>query len=408
MGSGFLISCVSLQNSLLVLIRKIFVEYNQYADTRSLYVHWPFCPYKCHFCPFVAIANHDDFMHEYHESLIKEIKMFSQKQFNKQPLETLYLGGGTPSTYPDKLLLDMFGTLRDSFDFSQISEITIEANPGTVRQEQLDVWKEVGITRLSIGVQSLNDTILKNLNRHQRAEDVYRLIGWAAEKFEVLSIDLIIGLPGVSEEEWKKMLQEIVTWPIKHLSMYFLSIHENTPLYFRIKKNDIVLAPDEATVDLYYWSVDLLEKHGFAQYEVSSFAQSGSESLHNQVYWDRRPYKGFGIGACSFDGSVRFQNEKNLKKYIDSLENGKTVTAFSETLTPEDEHLEKVMLGLRRKKGLALQDVLTKLSSEKRELFLEKIGELEKGNFVRRDGDKLYLTPTALAVENEIAVTLSF
>ena len=384
------------------------MDYNPQSDTRSLYIHWPFCPYKCHFCPFVAIANQDGFMGEYHQILLKEIKDFSQSHQNMGPLETIYLGGGTPSTYPNKLLLDTFDTLRSNFDFSQISEITIEANPGTVQEGQLEVWKQAGITRLSIGVQSLNDKILENLNRHQKAKDVYRLVNNAAGKFDSLSIDLIIGLPGVTQEEWKALIKEIVTWPIEHVSMYFLSIHENTPLYFRLKKNEISLAPDEVTVDLYYWSVDMLEQNGFAQYEISSFAKKGRESQHNQVYWDRKPYKGFGLGACSFDGTSRIQNEKNLKRYLEGVQEGTMSTVFSEKLTLEDTNLEILMLGLRRKQGVVIQEVLQNLSEEKRKKFLQKVGELEKGNFVRRDGERLYLTPAALAVENEIAVKLTF
>ena len=384
------------------------MEYNLQASTSSLYIHWPFCPYKCQFCPFVALARHEDFIEEYHRALIKEIENFAKGHEKMEPLKTIYLGGGTPSTYPNKLLLDTFGTLRSTFNFNQISEITIEANPGTVQADQLKVWKQVGITRLSIGVQSLNDKILENLNRHQKAKDVYRLVDRAAGMFNSLSIDLIIGLPGVTETEWKQLIKEVVTWPIEHVSMYFLSIHENTPLYFRIKKKDIVLAPDEATVDLYYWSVNMLEQYGFTQYEISNFAKEGYESKHNRVYWDRKSYKGFGLGACSFDGAARFQNEKNLKRYLENVQKGTMITIFSETLTLQDVRLEVLMLGLRRKQGVIVEEVLHNLPEEKKNKFLCRVEELEKGNFVRRDKERLYLTPAALAVENEIAVKLSF
>lgn len=383
------------------------MHYDVQADTRSLYIHWPFCPYKCHYCPFVAIAGHDQFMHDYHKSLMAEIETFASQMPSKLSLDTIYLGGGTPSTWPNELLLDMSDRLRSMFCMDSISEITIEANPGTVEPGKLEVWKEAGITRISIGVQSLNDEVLANLNRHQKVSDVYRLIDNAAPLFNNLSIDLIIGLPGVSQEAWKKMVIEICQWPITHVSLYFLSIHEETPLYFRIKKKEITIIPDDEMVDLYYWSVETLQKYGLMQYEISSFARVGYESKHNQVYWDRKPYKGFGMGACSFDGKARFQNEKNLSKYLINALKGQDLTSAGDQLTQEEVRLEKLMLGLRRKNGVVMSEIINELSEEKQAIFKERVRELEKGSLVRCDGDKLYLMPHALAVENEIAVTLS-
>lgn len=383
------------------------MHYDVQANTRSLYIHWPFCPYKCHYCPFVAIAGHDQFMHDYHKSLMAEIETFAHQVPQKLSLDTIYLGGGTPSTWPNELLLDMSGRLRSMFCMDSISEITIEANPGTVEPGKLEVWKEAGITRISIGVQSLDDAVLANLNRHQKASDVYKLIHTAAPLFNNLSIDLIIGLPGVSQEAWKKMVIEICQWPITHVSLYFLSIHEETPLYFRIKKKEITIIPDDEMVDLYYWSVETLQKYGLMQYEISSFARAGFESKHNQVYWDRKPYKGFGMGACSFDGKARFQNEKNLSKYLINALKGQDLTIAGDQLTQEEVRLEKLMLGLRRKNGVVMSEIINELSEEKQAIFKERVSDLEKGSLVRCDGDTLYLMPHALAVENEIAVTLS-
>jgi oxygen-independent coproporphyrinogen-3 oxidase len=382
------------------------VRANSITDSRSFYIHWPFCPYRCHFCPFVAISGQDHLMDVYHEAIMKEIEMFAQECPVKQPLETIYLGGGTPSTWPDKLLLDMFGTIESTFDVTKISEITIEVNPGTVSKEQLDVWKTAGITRLSIGVQSLNDEVLKKLNRHQKASDVFRLIDWAEGKFESLSIDVIIGLPGIEEKEWKAMIKQIVQWPIQHVSMYFLSVHENTPLYTRLVKNELRLPPQDPIVDLYYWTVAMFEKHGLKQYEISSFARQGYESQHNQVYWDRKPYKGFGIGACSFDGTVRHQNIKNVMRYMEALKKGEGVKASDETLTLQQVHLEKVMLGLRRMKGLAVADVTESMTQEQQEKFFKRIKEFEKEGIIREETKRIYLNKASLAVENEVAIRL--
>jgi len=355
----------------------------------------------------VAIAGHDDLMEEYDAALNVEIKRFAAECPGKLNLDTIYIGGGTPSTWPDKLLLDTFGTIKSTFAMQKISEITLEVNPGTVKKEQFSIWKEAGITRLSIGVQSLNDAVLANLNRHQKASDVHKLLGWAQEeRFENLSVDVIIGLPEISSDEWKAMIKELVTWPIKHVSMYFLSIHENTPLATRLQNNELRLPQEDPIVDLYYWTVDIFEKHGLKQYEISSFARKGFESQHNQVYWERKPYKGFGIGACSFDGKVRYQNIKNEARYVQALKKEVDVVASCEELKPEQIKLEKVMLGLRQMKGFNLFDVAAVMTKEEEEKFLERVKEFKEKKIITQEGSRIYLKKKKYAVENEVAIKL--
>jgi oxygen-independent coproporphyrinogen-3 oxidase len=383
------------------------VHYNYSAPTRSLYIHWPFCPYKCHFCPFVAISAHDQFMEQYHRALCKEINTFADSVSGKLPIDTIFMGGGTPSTYPNHLLLDMLGTLRNRFDIMPTCEITLEVNPGTVSLDKLEAWKEGGINRLSIGVQSLKDSVLKNLNRHQSAADVAYAITHAHALFENLSVDLIIGLPGVTEAEWKEVLRNVVAWPLKHVSVYFLTVHEDTPLYFKVKNQKAVLPCDDALVDLYSWSVDFLAAHGIHRYEVSNFARSGFESRHNRIYWERKPYKAFGLGACSFDGMRRFQNEKNLMKYMAAIDSDTTVTTFSEELTREQVYLERMMLGIRQSKGIMVSELMEGLLEDQKAHVLTHIQSLKEHGFVCEDSQRLVLTPKGLSVENSIALQLS-
>ena len=383
------------------------MQYNYLASTRSLYIHWPFCPYKCHFCPFVAIASHDQFMERYHKALCTEIERFADQSDQKLQIDTIFLGGGTPSTYPDNLLLDMLSILRNRFDIMPSCEVTIEVNPGTVVKEQFAVWQKGGITRLSIGVQSLKDSVLKKLNRHQSAADVAYVINNAKDVFENVSIDLILGLPDVSHEEWKELLHAVVTWPIKHLSVYFLTVHEDTPLYFKVKTNKVTLPCDDSLIDLYTWSVNFLAEHGFNRYEISNFSRPGYESQHNTVYWERKPYKAFGLGACSFDGSARFQNEKSLMKYMEEIEGGRQVTIFSEVLTRKQTYLERVMLGIRRPNGVLMRELMDDLSVDEKERIQEQIVWLKTNGFVSEDNDRLILTSVGLSVENTIALQLS-
>lgn len=346
-------------------------------------------------------------MERYHMALRAEVAAYARCFSRKMPLDTLFLGGGTPSTYPDHLLLDMFGTLKEVFNFSATAEITIEVNPGTVRPEQLQLWKDIGINRLSIGVQSLKDPVLRKLNRLQSAADVYKALELAQPLFENISIDLIVGLPGVSEDDWKELLHTIVTWPIKHVSVYFLTVHENTQLYFGIKTKKVTLPCDDTVVDLYYWTIDFLAKHHFMQYEISNFAHVGYESRHNQAYWNHVPYKAFGLGACSFDGTRRIQNQKNLMKYLEGVEQHTDITTFAEELTPEQHRLERLMLGLRRSRGMQFEALMDGLSDEQQSVLEKRIADCMEKKLLERKGDRVVLTPTGLAVENEIIVTLS-
>ncbi len=382
------------------------IQYDCRATTQSLYIHWPFCPYKCHFCPFVAIASHDEYMEQYHKTLITEIKSFAQTLPNRLHLKTIFFGGGTPSTYPDHLLLDTFATLKDVFDFDPDIEISIEVNPGTVRKEQLVLWQRLGINRLSIGVQSLKDTVLSTLNRHQKAQDVRTLVVQAASLFPMLSVDLILGLPGVSRIEWQDTLAEVVTWPINHISIYFLTVHEETPLYFKVKTNRVTLPSDDDMVDTYHWTCNFLAQHDLQQYEISNFARANKMSKHNTTYWERKAYKGFGLGACSFDGINRLQNEKNLMRYMEGVEQGKNIIIFAESLTSKQIHLERLMLGLRRSCGISSHELLQELSAQEQSHFLmQKEVLIAQQLLIEKDG-ALALTPNGLVVENEVITKL--
>lgn len=382
------------------------LSYDTAIETTALYIHWPFCPYKCNFCPFVAIAGHDQYMQVYHKALVGEIEQFARACYVKSPIRTLFFGGGTPSTYPNELLLDMFGTLEKEFNLSELAEVTIEVNPGTVTYEKLLVWKKAGINRLSIGVQSLKDAALHALNRKQNAQDVLWLIPTAATLFDNISIDLIVGLPGINPQEWKELMETIVTWPITHVSMYFLDVHEDTPLYFKVQSNKVTLPVDDQVVDSYRWSVDWLRKHNFEQYEISNFARPGFKAMHNSIYWERRPYKGFGLGACSFDGQRRFQNQKNLMKYVAMAPDFQELHFFAEELTLAQRHREQVMLGLRCQKGMRLNELCIHNNADHYASIEKQVRELEDKQLIRYASNRIIVSPAGLAVQNEIAVRL--
>lgn len=383
------------------------MTYSTLVMPRSLYIHWPFCPYKCHYCDFVALASHEEFMLEYYVALSKEVSSYLNTFHAPLELDTIYIGGGTPSTMPDDLMVGLFKILKSKTVFSQDYEVTIELNPGTIRPGSLALWQNLGINRVSIGVQSLKDEVLHGLNRHQRSADVFKVLKEASSYFPKLSIDLILGLPGVSDHVWKEMLGRLVQEPIGHISIYFLMIHEKTPLFIGVQTGKIVISGDDEQVELYHWTREFLASHGFAQYEISSFARTGQESRHNQVYWHRKPYKAFGLGASSFDGRVRSTALKNLTQYCRRLCEGKDVIDFAEELTPEQVFVERVMLGLRQMSGMTLEDMIADLEHAQQKIIIERINELQNQGLMRYNGKSLCLTPAALAVQNEVVHRLT-
>jgi len=345
-------------------------------------------------------------MERYHLALKKELTLWGNPA-DKANIRTIFFGGGTPSTYPSELLLDTFGTIKDVVNMAQRAEVTIEVNPGTVRKEQLELWKSIGINRLSIGVQYAKDRVLQALNRHHSKDDVMYVLELAPKFFENISVDLMLGLPGVSERAWKEFVKEVVTWPISHVSLYCLMLHENTSLFFRVQRNNVVLPEDSVIRRLYLWTVDFLAKHGIYQYEVSNFARKGCESLHNLAYWKRHAYKGFGLAACSFDGINRTQNESNLTMYLSKVESGILPVNFSEKLTESDERLEKIMLGLRRITGIPCSLLKDGVSKSTWDMVFRKVLLFEEQGLLVRDGDNIRLTTTGFIVENELITELS-
>lgn len=346
-------------------------------------------------------------MEQYHKALVREIRVFGEQIAHKELIDTIFIGGGTPSTYPPDLLLDMLGILKSVGTLHPGTEITLEVNPGTVTEQKIEAWAAAGINRLSIGVQSLKDSVLKNLNRHQSAQDVYNVLNQVQGLFDNVSVDLIIGLPGVHEDEWKALINTVVTWPITHLSMYFLTVHEQTPLYFRVKQGELALPCDDAVVDLYYWSRDTLAAHGLQQYEISSFARPGNQCRHNSVYWERKPYKGFGLGAHSFDGATRYQNEKNIMKYMAAIDANKDASVWAENLSRAQIHQERVMLGLRKVQGFAISELFSDLTQAEQQSLEQRMHELALQGWLHLEDDWVRLTPKGLSVENHIALKLS-
>lgn len=353
---------------------------------------------------------------QYHNALCNEIRDFSVKGAgegdNKGEIKTLFIGGGTPSLYPLGPLRELFDILHKNFCLRNLKEATIEVNPGDVTTEHLETWRSLGLNRLSIGVQILDEDILKSVNRHQKNSAVIELLQKAPNYFDNISVDLILGLPGTTDKIWFDTLKFVTSHNIKHLSVYTLTIYEKTPLYFKICPksplyNKKISLPDEDwLVDTYEKTIKMLEERGFFQYETSNFSKQNYESIHNKAYWDRRPYKGFGLSAASFDGKNRLVNSGNLLKYLDYWLRSKGPTpVLEEELSSEDVLLEELMLGLRQKKGLDLRRMLYSLEREFPK-FKEKIADLKEKGLVEEKDGFVFLSTRGMFLENEIVLNL--
>jgi oxygen-independent coproporphyrinogen-3 oxidase len=379
---------------------------------RMLYIHWPFCAAKCHYCDFVAMQDHHDFSLQYHKALCNEIRAFvrARPQVHKTPIDTIFFGGGTPSLYPLALLEELFALLRELFDLSAVQEISLEVNPGGQTREHFQVWRALGINRLSVGVQVLDDAVLARLNRPQKTEEVMDFFATAPEFITNLSVDTIIGLPGVTRAGWEKTVETCLRWPVSHMSLYFLTIHENTPLYHGVKAGTITIPRDEQVLAQYEWTTQRYAEAGFVQYEISNFARPGFESKHNQGYWNRVPYYGFGIGAASFDGAARCINKKKLSGYISYFQSSDVIGdgwhGVCERLTHQQAVLEELMLGLRQQSGVGLHRMVYLCSMSQKKSFTMVCDQLVSDGYLVVEDAVMRLTRKGQIFENEVIVML--
>ena len=355
---------------------------------RGLYIHIPFCVNKCPYCDFNSYSGMYHLAEEYFDALIAHAKQFRYQSFN-----TVYIGGGTPTSVDAQLISKLMYYVFAYFDISIDAEITIEANPATITPETLEIYRKSGITRISIGVQSFSDLVLSHLGRiHDSAQAKCAVMDASAAGFENISIDLMFSVPGQSYPLWAYDLSYATTLPVSHISCYGLKIEPGTEFF----KNEITPMPDEEDRKLYHYAVDFLNSRGFMQYEISNFSLPGKHSRHNMIYWTGGEYLGLGAGAYSYVGGKRFSCIKSVKDYI-RFANGKISDVYENiTLISEHEQIrEKVMTGLRLCSGIDIEDVLRLTTKEKLKTYVD-------GGFMKVNKNKIAFTPKGFDVSNYI------
>jgi len=322
----------------------------------GIYIHIPFCKSRCHYCDFystVKLTYIDDFV----AALMTELRLRQNAWANKK-IETIYFGGGTPSLLSGVQIKMILDNIAHFFDIDNDCEITLEANPENLTVKYLNQLKQTPINRISLGIQSFNDDVLKLLNRsHNASKAIYRIEQLQSSGLTNISVDLIYGIPGLSFLEWENTLFQFLNLKVPHLSAYHLTFEEKTVFGHLLKNNKINPVDESQSFAQYNLLCQMINAQGFEHYEISNFAKQGKFSRHNSNYWNSTPYLGLGPAAHSFDGHTRQWNEANVFKYINHLESGKLPSQEKEVLTPVDKFNDYIVTRLRTKDGINLDEI---------------------------------------------------
>ena len=373
----------------------------------GLYVHIPFCAKKCNYCDFLSAPADDSTKKRYVDALCKELE--SYKALTKEyELATVYFGGGTPSVLDVSLTEQLLGAIRKCFTIAAEAEITVEVNPGTATPDKLRRYRELGINRLSIGVQSAKEEELKLLGRIHSFEDAKNTVIWAREAgFENISVDIISALPGQSLRDYQENVEAILSLNPEHISSYSLIIEETTPfyeLYAEGKEKESDLPEEETDRAMYAYTKERLEKAGFIRYEISNYARPGFESRHNSSYWTGTEYLGVGLGASSLFTNARYHNETDLLAYMEEVEAGKDVRREIERLVLEEQMEEFMILGLRRMCGVSRAEFQKRFGRPLETVYGSALQKLKKQELITIEGDRIALTELGIDVSNQVFV----
>lgn len=320
----------------------------------AVYVHVPFCKSKCVYCDFYSVVSEK--FDEYFSHLLREIDLY-EEVLSESEIKTVYFGGGTPSVVPPSFLKMVLEKLeRVSRGFTP-DEITIEVNPESVETEKLKIYKQIGINRISLGVQACDDTVLKNAGRLYKEETLKKKAKIVLEQFENVNFDFILGLPGETDITLKKDFRFLEEFPPQHVSLYLLEVDERTRLFDLIQKGLVELPEEDDVERRHDLFVEFLKERGFLRYEISNFAKPGKKSLHNLFYWRNENYLGLGVSAGGHIGRFRYVNASDLKEYEEKITKGELPYEYVHENTEEEEALETVFMGLRIKEGVELNRV---------------------------------------------------
>ena len=363
----------------------------------ELYVHIPFCVRKCQYCDFLSGPSDEETKDRYIEALLKEIR--AAEHTENYEIVSVFIGGGTPSALKAEAIASIMRTLQEQFFFCEDAEVTIEANPGTVDLEKLTIYRNVGINRLSLGLQSTDAEELKLLGRIHSYEEFLKSYEWAREAgFSNINIDLMFAIPGQTGEAWRQHLYQVAELNPEHISAYSLIIEEGTP--FAEQNLDL---PDEDTeYQMYEDTAEILERYGYRQYEISNYAKQGYMCRHNAGYWQRLEYLGFGLGASSLYGGMRFSNTHQMQEYLKESRNPDQIRKDVTVLSRNEQIEEFMFLGLRMTEGISEKKFEENFDVRLMDVYGDILQKYEETGFMEHIETKWRLTRKGIHVSNHI------
>ena len=370
----------------------------------SVYIHIPFCATKCYYCAFNTYAFHKEQARAYLTALRTEMELYAPET---DPLQTIFIGGGTPSILSADSLTQLFADIHQHFQITPNAEITVECNPGTVDAEKLRVMRDNGVNRLSFGLQAMQDDTLKQLGRIHTVDEFLQSYRLAREGgFENINIDLIFALPDQKMEAWHHTLNEVISLEPAHISAYNLVMEETTPFYEWWQAGKLHLPSEDTEADMFQYTIETLTAHGYMHYEICNFARPDYYAKHNLVYWDNQPCIGLGVGASGYVNGVRYSNIRGIAPYIDELSERNKPIADTERLTGDAEKSETLMLALRKQEGISLDAYQDRFGEEIEVAFGDILKKWLDLQLLERTPTHLRLTPRGLFLANEVFIEL--
>jgi oxygen-independent coproporphyrinogen-3 oxidase len=366
----------------------------------GIYIHVPFCIKKCGYCDFYSVKWDEESENSYIRSAIDEIKGY--RELEDYIVDTIFIGGGTPSVIMPQNIEKLIAAVKDTFTVAQNAEISMEANPNSLSQN-LKIYKETGINRLSIGIQSLKDDILKRIGRIHNFSEALQAIDLAQKQgFDNINADVMFNIPGQTLEDITDTIYQLISKDIRHISFYSLKLEEGTQMY-SLEKNKVITMPvEDLEREMYYAGRTIMEEHGLMQYEISNFAVKGYECRHNLKYWNQVEYIGIGPSAHSFMGNTRYSNPSNLKEY--TLSSGKEgfKRNIQEVMDEDELMFEYIMLRLRLTEGLKFAEFKNKFNRDFEETYKAQIEKLLKDNLIYLDDEGIRLTHRGMDISNYV------
>lgn len=371
------------------------------TQSTSAYIHIPFCEHICYYCDFNKVFLEGQPVDEYIEALLKEARL-SLAQNPVDKMETLYVGGGTPTSLNATQLDWLLSGLREVLPYKD-GEFTVEANPGDLSGDKLDVMKNYGVNRLSMGVQTFDDRLLKKIGRKHTAQDVYDTIRLLEEKdFWNVTIDLIYALPGQSLESFHDTVTRALALDLPHYALYSLILENQTMFMNWVRRGKMHLPEQELEAQMYAETIEAMEKAGRKQYEISNFAKPGFESQHNLVYWNNQNYFGLGAGASGYLGNRRYKNRGPIQHYLKALNDEHLPVLEEEYLSQEEQIEEEMFLGLRKILGVDKAKFAARFGRSMTDVYSMVINELKEQNLLTETDSRVFLTKDGLFRGNDV------